>query len=62
MAKSWKDGDSNESDPSGKDYSVEESPLEVEPARRAASAEFVVDSDVGSAAALRRRWIPRIGR
>ncbi len=58
MAKSWKDGDSNESDPSGKDYSVEESPLEVEPARRAASAEFVVDSDVGSAAALREAMDP----
>ena len=58
MAKSWKDGESNESDPSARDYSVEETPLEVEPARRAASAEFVVDSDVGSAAALREAMDP----
>ena len=58
MAKSWKDGDMNESDPSARDYSVEETPLEVEPARRAASAEFVVDSDVGSAAALREAMDP----
>ena len=58
MAKSWKGGNPDESDPSAQDYSVEETPLEVEPVRRAASAEFVVDSDVGSAAALREAMDP----
>lgn len=58
MAKSWKDGDQGEYDPNAPEYSVEESPLEVEPTRRAASAEFVVDSDVGSAAALREAMDP----
>jgi regulator of protease activity HflC (stomatin/prohibitin superfamily) len=38
--------------------SIEGTPLEVEPIRRAASAQFVVDSDVGSAAALREAMDP----
>ena len=37
---------------------VEETPLEVEPTRRAASAQFVINSDVGSAAALREAMDP----
>ena len=40
------------------DVSVEEMPLEVETIRRAASAQLVVDSDVGSAAALREAMDP----
>ncbi|MCH2134352.1 MAG: hypothetical protein MK116_11430 [Phycisphaerales bacterium] len=40
------------------DVPVEELPMEVEPARRSASAQLVVDADVGSAAALREAMDP----
>lgn len=40
------------------DVPVEQEPMEVEPPRRAASAQFVVEGDVGSEAALREAMDP----
>ncbi|MCH2152348.1 MAG: hypothetical protein MK089_03310 [Phycisphaerales bacterium] len=40
------------------DVPVEQSPMEIEPVRRAASAQFTVDAEVGSAAALREAMDP----